>query len=403
MAAAETLQRWAGNELQIDGITSQVVSYERQGGRLSSEDWIHRSYLMLYDRMHIEELWKIGDPELLRQFKQELIRNIETNLRERFHVLESGGRYVFKDGDIYSELYQQEPFGRVMLRGATVRNMKGSPEPEREGIQGELGGWLTLHEVMTWPETPVGTMVVSLSPPGMVSHSAYKGKFVDVFTLRQDYQGKYIDRKRLAVNYTAKQYYDKAIELDPDYFTNYDGRPLDAWYLSHPIITLQDISRTFTLDQGMSNEMFLSLYHNAQLQMFVKEYTNILFASTINWAKASIAFNAILNKADELAGFKRQTPLHAPLNTDASYYHYGMLPVRIVEGGGGCPSNKGMSIFSDLGLDSDLFSNSVMKFGVEDSETTWEYHIGDCVNPGCNKHNVRVGPCGICEECEKHL
>lgn len=51
------------------------------------------------------------------------------------------------------------------------------------------------------------------------------------------------------------------------------------------------------------------------------------------------------------------------------------------------------------------FSNMTQIFGYSKfSETkTWTYHVGDCVNPGCNRTNVDVGPCSICKVCEKIL
>ncbi len=53
---------------------------------------------------------------------------------------------------------------------------------------------------------------------------------------------------------------------------------------------------------------------------------------------------------------------------------------------------------------SSYFSTTTSSFGYSNfTETTWTYHTGDCVNPGCNRTNVDVGPCSICKVCEKIL
>lgn len=64
----------------------------------------------------------------------------------------------------------------------------------------------------------------------------------------------------------------------------------------------------------------------------------------------------------------------------------------------GCPTSSKTESYN-------YYSNSTIfngySFGNE--STTWEYHIGDCVNPGCERKQVDVGPCNICKICEKKL
>lgn len=67
--------------------------------------------------------------------------------------------------------------------------------------------------------------------------------------------------------------------------------------------------------------------------------------------------------------------------------------------GKGCPGKS----------NSELLGNSIQNgtfaidsFGnLRETETTWEYHTGTCVN--CGASGVDVGPCSICKSCEKIL
>jgi hypothetical protein len=393
----ELISRWNGTGLGIELLDPQVRNYELQRRKLVQEDFTHRSYNILFDRMQFEGLIEYASQEELDAFLQEVRMNLETNLRERFHVVENSGRYIIRDGDIYSELFPKEPMGRVFLRGASVREMKGSKEWQREGIHGELGGWIIIHNTFVELDPPIGTQIVSFSPPGELPETAYRGRFIDLFTLKQDKQGKYIERKRLAVNYTKEEYKKKALELQPDFFDDYaqSGLPLDAWFLSHPITTEKDISNLLKLGQGMSNEQFKRLFSDQILQQFVNNYITVLCKESMDWKDAEVAFNAILTRADEIQGVVK-TQIRFSSSDKEVIYQYGILPVREVTGGG-CPTNKGYSIFEDPFKTS--YSNSVLKFGMETSSVTWDYHRGDCVV--CKKEGIDVGPCSICKECEK--
>lgn len=70
---------------------------------------------------------------------------------------------------------------------------------------------------------------------------------------------------------------------------------------------------------------------------------------------------------------------------------YGGIEERLV-GGFGCPSG----LLVSLGIGEGLQTMSTLG-----NEKPWSYHIGDCVRCGCC--NVKVGPCNICEDCEKEF
>lgn len=390
------LQKWGFPDLGLGALQIQVDDYQQKQRKMTESDWRYRSYNIVFDRMHVDELRKAGSEVELTNYIKELRLNLETNLKERFHVVESGGKYIIRDGDIYSEFFSDEPMGRKFLRGATVRRMEGSPEWQREGIEGEIGGWMLIHQTFTDLDVQVGTQVISFSPPGEVTNSAYSGKFIDVFTLRKDNTGKYIEYKRLAVDYGKEQYQEKALALNPDFFDGFvDSQlPLDAWYLSHPVVTATDISELLEIGKGMSDSRFKQIFNDTLLQLFILQYIEIIYSEKINWRQAELAFNAIINRADELVGLLLARRNLQYISKETIDY-YGVIPVREVTGGG-CPTNKGYSIFETNSVSS-VFSNSVLKFGVENTEH-WEYHFGDCVV--CKREGTEVGPCSICKECE---
>jgi hypothetical protein len=385
---------------------SVVEQYRRQTQQaFTHEDWIHRSYIPLYDRYHIERLKNAGREDDLQKYLQEMHVNIETNLKERFHVVESNGKFIIKDNNIFSEYFPEEPFGQVMLRGASMRKQKGSPESEREGWEGELGGWYTIQSTFLHADTPVHSNIVLFSPPGLVEDTAYTGKFVDIFELVLEGNERCVKRTRLSVSYDYDQYKKKALLLNEHYFDTYDGRPLDAWYLSHPIATSQHVYSFFKTSDGMSEELFQRVFNDSQLQGFIGAYKDAIYASRINWEDVQIAFNAILNRADDIVDKNLHTrQLVSENRTDVHHlihdiYHYGLLPVKPVFGGG-CPTNKGFSLeFNQFDTQS-IFANSIVQFANEyASSPSWEYHVGSCVI--CKKDPTSVGPCSICTECEK--
>jgi hypothetical protein len=158
------------------------------------------------------------------------------------------------------------------------------------------------------------------------------------------------------------------------------------------------------LAKGMRLDTFEQLYKDKSLQSLVSEYKRAISTSDIKWQYIHIVFNAILNKADELAGERQHEEQIMYKNPNIRYalidtiYEYGLSPVREVQGGG-CPTNKGFSIFTDIqSLFTPLTFSSLVNQS-ETNQTTWEYHTGACVV--CKKDPTEVGPCNICKVCEK--
>lgn len=339
---------------------------------LKPQDLLNRSFNPVTDRWHVETLRKRGDQEGLVGFRDEMRENHRTDLMERYHAAESYGEFLIKDGDLYSPEFPEMPFGEVLNRGAEYRKELGSPEQEREGALGEGGGWSIIASALSKPDTPLGATYISLSPPSMVEDGAYKGKFVDKYTLEQNDENKrVIKRARIAVNWSESEYKKAALTIDPNFFDDYDGRPLDAWYLAHPLKANKEV--TPITSSGLSKEGFDYVYNDVVTQKLIAHYESLIYARTVDWVEVTLAVNSIRNHADDLKdGLKNGIKIVSYEDTFdevkflAYVYKKGMQKVESV-GGGGCPENKGFDLGALLGhakieLGHEIFSNSVAKF-----------------------------------------
>lgn len=337
------------------------------------EDTLNRSFNPVTDRWHVEMLRKKGDEDGLAGFRQEMRLNHKTDLMERYNASESYGVLLIKDGNLYSPEFPEMPLGEVLKRGADYRKELGSPEPEREGELGEVGGWEIINREFANPNAQVGDAYLSLSPKSMVSDGAYTGKFVDKFELALDTSGnRQVKRARYAVSWNDSEYKNAALSIDPDYFKNYDGRPLDAWFLSHPLKTNKEVSPISS--NGLPIEKFDLIYEDPLTQRLISHYENLIHAPTVDWLEVALAVNAVRNHAD---GLKRRIAANEDMSIIqgadfderkflAYIYEKGSKKAESV-GGGGCPENKGVDLAGLLGgsgrsVGFEIFSNSVAKF-----------------------------------------
>ena len=83
---------------------------------------------------------------------------------------------------------------------------------------------------------------------------------------------------------------------------------------------------------------------------------------------------------------------------------YSQKPAMVV-GGGSCPVSLQESDFEEIIRGKNLLDNGVLNYqSASDitkasSNEKWDYHDGNCVH--CHAKNVKVGPCNICQNCEK--
>ena len=341
------------------------------GIKSDPNDLLHRSYNVVSDRVTIERKRREGDTEGENAYIAEMRRNLATNLKERLTVSESKIHYAIKGDQLYSEHFPDKPFDEVLQKGIAHRLELNTPEPEREGELGELTGFKEIQKILTDPETKVGTTVTSFSPPGRVADTAYKGKFIDEFILKEGEQGRYVELTRFAVDFDDNGYRAAAIKLNPDYFKDYDEkeRPLDAWLLSHPV----EGSLSLLHEKGLAPVDFDRIFGNARLQRLIDHYVTSITAEHVDWHEVVLTFNAILNRADDEKQLILQQKesgvqvypadkIHLSGSVHDDVRTLGMRPVKVVSGGG-CPTNKGYSI-GGMGEGS-MNGNSVAQFAGE--------------------------------------
>ena len=361
------------------------------------QDLLKRSYNPVFDRWHVEKLRREGNEEGLAEFRSELRENLRTNLMERLHAVESYGEFEIINGELCRD---GAPFRDTIRRGAEYRKSLGSPEQEREGILGELGGWDYINGKMTDSNTPIDTTVTSFTPYGLVEGTAYTGWFVDKYIASEREDGtRYVKRIRIGVDWDYSEYEDKAKSIKPDFFDAYDGRPKDAWFLSHPFMTDKDVFQKGQME--MPSEALEAIISHPSIQRFEDQYESALFAEEIDWVELALSLNALLNCSDDLKdeltrgettnNYRLINKISSMTDLDfgAAVHSMGIREVQAV-GGGGCPTNKGINMTGLFGnSNSGIDSNSVAKFGIElgeaggckcEDKSDNHYHC-----PGCDK------------------
>src|SRR5262249_45395635 len=107
-----------------------------------------------------------------------------------------------------------------------------------------------IQEVLGNSETPIGTTVVSFSPPGKEG-SVYAHNFYDVFVLKEKdaldrgdttKKERYIEARRYASGLSIDESLQKADALQPGYAAALkpDEEHVDAFLISHPIVVTEE-------------------------------------------------------------------------------------------------------------------------------------------------------------------
>jgi hypothetical protein len=327
------------------------------------------------------------------QFKVYELQQMKTNLKERYRSAKSTVNYKIDDkGEVYNELFPDEPVDVVLRRGLAYRKEQGSPELERE--EAEIEGWLKIKKVLTSPDTPIGTKATVISGPGLVKGTTYTDNFVDVYELVVDPKTgeKMIKMTRHASNMTYGEYYNEFSRLDKDSLKNIDG-PFDAFLLKNPLINKEFKFKERGLEEDSIGEIIQAC------QPLILYYLDVLCSEPFDPKNVALAFNAILKMGDLVrTGKHMDINLQRLLagNIQGAAGMLGRLPILGVGAGCGLSSGfgiKGGDIFNPLSL---FMINSVGQFGAR--EESWDYQRGDCVN--CGRSQTEVGPCSICKGCE---
>lgn len=380
-----------------------------------------KNYNPVLARWKYEELATDGERQAFRDNER---RQLETVLRERYRAGISPWEFVFdENGKLRNKLMPDEPWEDVLERGVLYRREQGSCEQERE-VQ-EVVGIRKVQEKFADPATPIGTHMVLISGPGLVEGSAYTDNFVD------DYE-KILDSTTglpgiRATRYASSNSYDSyraiAESVDPDYFQGEKG-PLDAWFLSHPLVFGPGI---FTDADDLFDTLFQrspEALKEREMQKIIQTcvpvilyYINILCQEKYEPRKIALAFNALLTTADMAYTLIKRGEDRSV--TDALRYYEkmdsstlqefvafaGKMPVPRVAAG--CGESIGFAVGGLM----DVVSNSVGQFGLLGfSQESDEYGSLYFACPSCKKTNKRdrgalltnCRHCGRDVRCDTH-
>ena len=308
-----------------------------------------------------------------------LSKQIDTFIGERLNVLLSKNKYEIKNNLMFGE-DMDEPFADVIRRGVDYRRIvEGEDRIDRKREEAEFEGFLKIQEVMSNPNTPLGTMMLSISPQGS-EKSLYQHNFYDIFTLKEDPPAgggrRFVEARRYSSALTVDEYKEK---LRPLYDLNEDAD--DVYLLGHSV----QINNNFFRN---AEEIHAYLHKNHRFKELEK-FQEIINGYLYRKAKQKyietrdpIYLDAMMNIADRQAGLvkaNKYVSLIGPnmeLNMDRTIRDIGKETVRPVAAGCG-PSS---SVSQD---------SKSSPFSVSDFAETDKYGERKFECPECGKTNVR--------------
>jgi hypothetical protein len=154
---------------------------------------------------------------------------IETHIGERLHVGISKFNFRVKDNELMAE-NAEESMLSMMKRGRDYRRDHGR-QVDWAREDAEVYGFEETQSVLSGPETPVGTMMLSISPRGDVEKgSIYKQNFYDVYQKTEDGE---VVAYRFTSGLTRAESQEKVRKFDLRYA--HDEVPTDTQFLARPI------------------------------------------------------------------------------------------------------------------------------------------------------------------------
>lgn len=382
-------------------VTKEVISThitKARDGLMREESERTKSaatYNLDFDKVAYKALgeFALGNREVYHAARLELNAyttfQLQTLLGERYHTGLSKYSYRIEDGQIYPE-GATEPFLNMLERGRDYRKLHGSKDTLREDA--EVVGFQKIQEVLCGDETPTGTMMVSISPRG-VKGSIYQHNFYDVFTKKEKDGKSYIEARRYSSALDTKESLEKARQIDELFG---EGENVsDAYFLANPLRVSPTDTQFKTPDdlhaflhtehQAMNEEDFSEIIRICT--PLIMYYINALTEDPDNDSLQKLSFNALLNKADEVADrleAQEETIFMSTRNVShRDIRTLGYMTVRAVDTG--CGLSGGFAMGGNELFGGPLGPFSVLAFGArEDKYGSLEF---DC--PACKKKNVR--------------
>lgn len=342
--------------------------------------------------------------------------NLQTALAERFNTLISERTDAVINGKI-CDINTKEPCEDIYERGRTYRERNGSSVHDQKRELAEVNSFKNMiAPVLLDPQTAVGTIVVSISPPGGEG-SVYQHNFVDLFEKRIDAQGNVVVKAvRKATNLSLDEYMQKAKKLDarfPDAIKSSDLHFLENQIIVDPRSAygaIEKLMQFFHKEEDgifMGQEVFRQIIE--AVTPYIHAYIALLAKDPENEEQQLLYYRAILNKADAQWRVLREEESHqirvvsaqkSPQGqpTYMDIYRFGTQKVRAV--------NTGCGYSGDVASSQSPFS--VKDFGettLKISEDRYGSLEFPCPHKGCEKTNKR--PYGKliknCTHCGKNV
>ena len=304
-----------------------------------------------------------------------------TNLGERFNVILSTYQYEIKDGQLWGK-DMNEPAINSFIRGRDFRREHGNPVDFRRE-EAEIVGFKKIQSIMVDENTPEGTIMLSISPQGLEG-STYKNRFMDIHTKKIDKSGRiFVESQRVSSGLSIEETKEKAIAFAD---IRIDDSDPAASFLEQPILigkglTPEDIKFYFYREHDYMDEKTFDVVKKSVVHL-TSQYAESLVKNPLDREHHRLLFNAILNKADEMAEEIKKEGLEAvekviPLPT---IYHirqeiqdYGYREVKEIMAG--C----GISGGYDLTESANDSANSVSEFDPKKEKVLC------CTCPFCNE------------------
>lgn len=267
----------------------QVVAYEIEQDRIA------------YKELSKHE-GKVGYETAKDNLNDYTRMQVETHLGERLNVESSTFHFTIEDDQLMPE-NSDESMLSMMQRGKEYRRHHGSPvDWDRE--RAEVYGFEETQRVLTDKETPVGTMMLSISPQGDVANgSIYKMNFYDVYQKTEDG----IDAYRFTSGLDREESQKKVKQFDLRYAK--DAVPSDVDFLARPVKidpkhtklqSPQDVHTYLHKEHAhMAKEEFDAILQTCA--PLITGYINTLCNNPDAVLEHQRRFTALLNGADEVA------------------------------------------------------------------------------------------------------
>lgn len=331
-----------------------------------------RTYEIGFDQPEGLKINQIQNPEekriALEKFSTYISSQLETTLGERFNVGLSLFEYEVIDGQMWGK-DMNEPFINSLKRGRDYRKTHGK-EVDWEREDAEVVGFEKIQETLLDSETQVGTMMLSISQKGKEG-STYQHNFYDIFTLRERDGVRYVEARRYASSLGSGDYYDKlqVFGTAEELLAN----PMQIPYG----LTPEDVHAYLHKDFNFMEDNEFSVI-KSQCKSLIDAYTQSLVEEPGNDYLHRILFNAIINKADDVAervrrgDYNYELPLFIDINQEVE--RYGFQPVQEVNTGCGSLGGYDVRITSPFGV-------------VEYTSDAYGERSFNC--PTCKKENIR--------------